>query len=576
MHVSCLVTAPNPGNHRFRVTVTLPAAARTLVFPSWAPGSYLLREFVRNVRDLHAHTTDGTPVRVEKLARNRIRLHAPEGADVVLTYEVYAHEKSVRTPFLDAELAFFLPSNLLFHPEDAPDADYALAVDVPDGHVAVCPVAEAVCGPGRARFAFADVDTMHDSFVAIGPFQHTSFEVHGIAHHHWIEPGHDGDLARMNDDLRALVVTAGRMFGDTLPYPRYDFVTLLMARGHGGLEHKDGCVLLRPRTSLSAPKEYEEFVTLAAHEHFHAWNVKRIHPDTLGPRFDYAREHYTRDLWWLEGGTVYYEERITYRAGKVDAARHLARLADLVQRVLDSPGARHQPLEESSFDAWIKLYRPGEDSPNSTLSYYVKGAVVCLGLDLELRHRSGGRVSLDDVVSLLWSRWAQHGRPYPERALRDLVAELVPGDADLLRWFDAHVRGTEPVHVADALDHVGIDLVRAPARSGSALGIEANERMVVDLVREDGPAAGVLSPGDEILAVNGFRTTQPSALAERMTTWAPGTHVVVTLTRDGRVRTAELVTAAPRAGDVQLVMRPSVDPARQALRDAWLARTLPA
>ncbi len=575
MQVHVLVRSNVPGTHRYQVEITVPAEVRTLVFPSWAPGSYLLREFARNLRDIDARTQDGQPVTVRKLERNRFALDTtalPDATPVIVRYEVYAREKSVRTPYLDEDLQFFLTSNLVMHPEGVAGASFVLEVDVPAGHTAVCPVAEAVPGPARARFAFPDVDTMHDSFVAVGPFEHTSFEVHGIAHHHWIEPGHDGNLQKKNEDLEALVRTASKLFDNTLPYSRYDFVTLLSARGHGGLEHKDGCVLLRPRTSFRVPKDYEEFVTLAAHEHFHAWNVKRIHPDTLGPTFDYAREHYTRELWWLEGGTVFYEERISYRARAVSEKRHLERLAELAQRVLDSRGARHQSLEDSSFDAWIKLYRPGEDSANSTLSYYIKGAVVCIALDLELLYRTGGAIGLDDVLRTLWSRWGQHGVGYPEGGIRGLLAEFVPGDAELLRWFDAHVRGTEPVHLARALDRVGVDLVRAPAREGSALGVEVSDRMVVDSVREDGPAAGQLSPGDEVLGIGAFRVSSSSALGDRMRTTPPGTRLAVTFARDGLLRTRDVVTAAPLPGDVSLVPRGNVDPSTLALRTAWLAR----
>ena len=575
MQVHILVHSHAPGTHRYTVELTLPAAVRTLVFPSWAPGSYLLREFARNLRDVDARTHDGQPVAVRKLERNRFALDTvgvPDDAPVIVRYEVYAREKSVRTPYLDEDLSFFLTSNLVMHPEGVKDVTFVLEVDVPAGHTAVCPVAEAVAGPARARFAFPDVDTLHDSFVAVGAFEHTSFEVHGIVHHHWIEPGHDGDLGKMNADLEAVVRTASKLFDNTLPYPRYDFVTLLCARGHGGLEHKDGCVLLRPRTSFRVPKDYEEFVTLAAHEHFHAWNVKRIHPDTLGPTFDYAREHYTRELWWLEGGTVFYEERISYRAGAVSEKRHLERLAELAQRVLDSRGARHQSLEDSSFDAWIKLYRPGEDSANSTLSYYIKGAVVCIGLDIELLHRTGGAIGLDDVLRALWSRWGRLGVGYPEGGIRGLLAEMVPGDAELLRWFDAHVRGTEPVHLARALDLVGVDLVRAPAREGSALGVEVSDRMHVDSVREDGPAAGHLSPGDELLGIGRFRLSSSSALGDRLRATPPGTRLTVTFARDGLLRTRDVVTGSTLEGDVSLVPRATIDAQTRVLREAWLAR----
>jgi predicted metalloprotease with PDZ domain len=572
MTVRYVVTAPSPATHRFHVCAEFPAHCQDLVFPSWAPGSYLMREFARNVRDISARAPDGTPVTVERRTRNA--WHVATSGPFVLTYQVYAREKSVRTPFCDEDLQFFLPSNLLAFPRHQRDVGFTIEVDVPAGHTAVCPAGPAVTGPGRAAWTFVDVDAMNDAPISIGPFQHTSFDACGVEHHHWIEPGHDGDLERMNTDLRRVVEATAQLFGGALPYPRYDFVTLLMGRGHGGLEHKDGCILLRPRSSFAQPRDYEEFVTLAAHEHFHAWNVKRIHPDTLGPRFEYGEEHYTRDLWWLEGGTVYYEERIAYRAGLVDEPRHLARLAELGQRYQDTGGRRWQSLEDSSFDAWIKLYRPGEDSPNSNISYYLKGAVVLWAMDLELLHRTGGERGVDHLLRGLWERWGRHGRGFPERvALRRLAAEIAGDDGVWTRWYDAHVCGTDDIALAQALDRAGCDWVRAPSRPGSALGVEVSERMVVETVREDGPCAEALTPGDELLTVNDQRVATSGALGERLRALPPGSELNLVLSRDGRIRTRRVVSAAPPPGEARIVLRDACDAARLRVRSAWLSRS---
>lgn len=573
MPVHYRLVAPHPDTHRLQVTATFPGGATTLIFPSWAPGSYLMREFARNARNFSAATPDGRPVTLERVSRNTWRVAEP--GPFVVRYEVYCHEKSVRTPYLDAELAFFLPSNVLLYDPDRRTEAHTIEIDVPAGQVGVCALGAEVVGPARARWDAPDVDAMMDAPISIAAFQHTTFDVDGVPHHHWIEPGHNGDLGKMNEDLRRVVAAAQATVGGPLPYPRYDFVTLLANKGHGGLEHKGCSVLLRPRLSLKDPKEYEEFITLAAHEHFHAWNVKRIHPDTLGPTFDYDREHYTRDLWWLEGGTVYYEERVTWRAGLVDRKRHLERLAEHHTRLLDVQGRHHQPLEESSFDAWVKLYRPGEDSTNSTVSYYLKGAVVIWAMDLELLHLTGGRAGVDAILRTLWERWGRHGRGYPEGGtLRTVAEELLVDlpEADRVgfgRWWDEHIVGTAPVRLAEALDHAGYDLVPGPVKPGGWLGLKLDGRLLVEQVRADGPAAGILSPGDELVALDDVRLGN-GALADRLRDAPPGTPLRVLLARDGRMMERTVTTAATPPSEWTITPRATVDPARATVRAAWI------
>ncbi len=567
MSVHYRVRLADRAGHRFSVEVSLPGGVGAVNFPSWAPGSYLMREFARHVRDIHAHC-DGTAVAVRRLSRNRWEVAGP----CTLHYEVYAREKSVRTGFLDENLAFFLPSNVLVYVDG--QGQSSLTVEVPGGHVALCPLgpvhsaANLSPEPTEVTFEAGSLDELMDSPVAIGRFDGHHFDAGGVLHEHWILPGHNGDLARMARDLRSIVLAASAIFGDGLPYPHYQFVTLHQRAGHGGLEHKNNSILLRPRLGFADARGYEEFLTLAAHEHFHAWNVKRIHPEELGPHFDYANEHYTRELWWLEGGTVYYEERIVLLAGVVTPDRHLERLADLVHRLRAQPGRRHQSLEDSSFDAWIKLYRPSEDAVNSTISYYLKGAVVLLCLDLELRHRTEGARSLDDLIRALWEGWGRHGRGFPPGTIERLVGELAGGGGDFSRWYAAHVRGTDEVDVERALDHAGLSLVAVDGKPGGWLGVELSG-LTIAAVREDGPAAGVLSPGDEVIALDGERM-DPAGLSERLRDLTPGTAVKVTYTRDGRLLDGPLCVGATPPGELKIVRREHTSEARATVLRGWL------
>lgn len=569
------VSTHDAGRHRFHVRVELPAGVTRVTFPSWAPGSYLMREFARNVRDIHAHHL-GAPVLVRRASRNHWDVAGP----CTLEYDVYAREKSVRTPFLDESLAFFLPSNLLVFAD--PMAPCVLTVDVPEGQIAVCPLGDAVAGPAVARWTAADVDQLNDSPVAIGPFEHVRFTVLGVPHHHYIEPNHNGDVQKMAADLEKIVLAAAALFGNKLPYPRYDFVTLHQKNGHGGLEHKDGSVLLHNRLGFADPKGYEEFVTLAAHEHFHAWNVKRLHPETLGPRFQYDREHYTRALWWLEGGTVYYEERVSYRAGLVSQERHLERLAELATRLVNTPGQHHQSLEDSSFDAWIKLYRPSEDSNNSGVSYYLKGAVVLWAMDLELLHRTDGRVCLDDLLRALWDAWGALGVGFPEDAIEVTARSLMAADAakngtevagDWSRWYAKHIRGTDHPDIAVALDHAGFDIVAAPPKNALWLGVELSGANV-SAVREGGPCEGILTPGDELIAFDGERF-DAAGLGDRLRDLPVGVPITVTLSRDGRMLHRSIPPAAAPPGDLKIIERANSETRRTRVRAAWLGQPQP-
>jgi predicted metalloprotease with PDZ domain len=556
--------------HRFEVRIDLPAGHGELTFPAWAPGSYLMREFAKNVRNISAHLPDGTPLTVHRPTRNHWRVDT-EGP-WTLRYQLYAREKSVRTPFLDGDLAFFVPTNLLPFARDHRDTPVVLEIDVPAGHTGVCPLGEPVAGPAIASWRADDIDIFYDSPVAIGPFEYRRVEVRGVAHHHYIEPGHDGDVDRMATDLGKIVVAAADLMGGEFPYSAYTFISLLTRDGHGGLEHLDSSVLLRPRRGFRNSKGYEEFLTLAAHEHFHAWNVKRIRPDTLSAPFAYDRENHSRNLWWLEGGTVYYEERIVLRAGLVTESRYYERLADLVRRLDRSPGRRHQPLEESSWDAWTKLYRPGEDSLNSGISYYLKGAVVCLALDLEMLRRSKGAAGTDQLLALLWQRYASKGLPFPEEGtIEALAAELVGGGGDWARWWDRHIRGSAEVELAEALEHVGLSLVRGARANGSYLGIEVSgaERIQLTAVREDGPAWGLLSPGDELLAIGGERILA-SELSSRLADTPPHSVLRLLISRDARILERSLRTGLAPEGELKIVPREGADDQQLALRYRWL------
>ncbi len=363
------------------------------------------------------------------------------------------------------------------------------------------------------------------------------------------------------------------MYG-TLPFSRYIFFNLIV-EGTGGLEHKNSCVLMASRYAYRKRSAYIDWLGLASHEFFHVWNVKRSRPVALGP-FDYENENYTRSLWVAEGITNYYTDLMPRRAGLTSDKEFLGEFSKLIDTLQNTPGRALHSLEESSFDAWIKLYRQDENTANSTISYYVKGAVVAWLLDVEIRRITGGKLSLDDLMRLLFMRHAGE-RGYTEEDVERAAAEVA--GVPLNAFFDACIRGTGELDYAGVLEWLGLRF--KPVEAGGEdtprvwLGLETradNGRLLVKSVRRDGPAreAGI-NADDEILAVGGYRVTAAN-LNERLQQYEPGERVEVMLARRDAVRVTPM-TLAPHPGSPwKLEADPGATTEAAARREAWLGR----
>jgi predicted metalloprotease with PDZ domain len=451
------------------------------------------------------------------------------------------------------------------------------------------------------RFEAADYDELVDSPLEIGEHRRVEWEQDGIPHAFaiWGRGGYEPE--RLVADTRRIVDVAAGMFGG-LPYERYLFILHLFPGGRGGLEHKASCALQAERWAFDG-EAYEQLLALIAHEFFHVWNAKRIRPAALGP-FDYTAENYTRDLWVVEGLTTYYTDLIVRRAGLLSEEKYLARLADMIERLERSPGRRHQSLAESSFDTWIRFYRPDENSGNSQISYYHKGALVGLLLDLEIRRATEGRRSLDDVMRILWERYGRADVGYPEGGVEEVAAEVA--GVDLAWLFDAYVRGVDELDYSRALDAVGLELnkdagratsdrtdpdasqargcangaekVPDAARVEARLGVRMREeagRLAVASVRADGPgrAAG-LDARDEIVALDGLRVGSVAEMAARLGGMKEGARVEVALFRRDELVRVEVAVGAEAAGKWRLVPVEGAEAESVGLRTAWLAEAL--
>jgi predicted metalloprotease with PDZ domain len=598
-----------PHSHLYEVEAvfdSVPAGEHVLRMAAWTPGSYLVREYARHVQDLACEAA-GAPLAVTKLdkAAWRVTLAAP--ATLRARYRVYAFELTVRTSHLDGTHGFFNGAPTFVYLDGRQAEPLTLDVLLPDDWRATTSLTpDGPQQPGRARFVARSFDELVDSPVECGRHELCGFEVAdpvtgGLRPHRlaiWGRPTVDRD--RLLTDVRKIVESAAALFGE-LPYPDYTFLLLCAPGSRGGLEHSASATLLASPFSFSG-KAYVDFLELVAHEHFHAWNVKRIHPDALGP-FDYTREAYTRSLWVMEGVTSYYDRLLVRRSGLEAPKSYLERIAEDVSKLLQTPGRARQSIEESSFDAWIKLYRPDENSVNSTVSYYLKGGLVTLALDLTIRVRSNGARSFDDVLRHLWARYGREGRGFRDADVQ-AEAEAATG-VSLGDCFDKWVRGREEIDLAGALRPFGLELKAelpkdkdrdrdrdrpdkekdkdrdkdassdvAPAWLGAGTRTEGGRTWVSHVL--DGGAAwrSGLYAGDEILALDGFRVDDKS-LRDRIDERKPGEVARLTVFRRDELVEVEVKLSARPRDRISIVPRKDATPEEKARYKAWLAADFP-
>jgi predicted metalloprotease with PDZ domain len=560
---------PRSGQHQGELPATL-----LLFMPVWTPGSYLVREYARHVEGF----TVEAPATAVKVRKNAWRVERRGAGTVVVRYRVYANELSVRTSHIDDTHAFLVGAGLFLGVEGQEASPSRVVLDVPAEWHAVTSLEPHVSG----GFTAPHLDALVDSPIEVGVHREERFEVLGKPHRYVIWPAptiSDADARRLVEDTKTILEAEAALFGGTLPYDRYDFLLHLSARGRGGLEHRACSALLAPPSSFSSRDGYLDLLSLVAHEAFHAWNVKRIRPAGLAP-YRYGEECYTRLLWWFEGATSYYDWRLLARAGISTVEEYLDHVAAEISQLEQTPGRLVHALEETSFDAWIKLYRPDENSLNSTVSYYRKGELVCLLLDLELAARTGGQVTLDRVLAYLWEEHGVRERPVPEDAMQGIferVAGVPLGDV-----FDAWVRRPGELDFGAALGRVGLGVERSSARTDApacSLGVrvraEGGRAIVAAVSRRSAAWRAGVDPGDEIVGVGGQRidgTNVEGALRGR----TAGESVEVVVAREGRLVTRVATLDAARLDRVKLVALPGALPAARAAFEAWLGRSHPA
>ena len=528
--ISFTVAMSRPHTHLFDIDVAIKRSANgpqeeLLVMPVWTPGSYLIREFERNVQDFAAADAAGQPLKWEKTNKNTWRVFTNGAREWHATYRVYANELSVRTSELNSDHAFWNNANLLMYLPDSLKSPSTVRVLAPDVWK-VATSLPAVLGQ-KNTFRAESFDVLYDSPFEASNFKTIVFNVKSVPHRIVIDGVGNYDPERMRRDVQKIVETQVELMGGEIPYRDYTFFLHLRANTGGGLEHLNSAALGYPRfgfrihsgdrATSSAPnttetpeRDYRGFLSLVSHEFFHLWNVKRIRPDALGP-FDYTQENYTKVLWVAEGITDYYADLVLRRAGLISESEFLSATARSIQNLQNTPGRLVQSAEESSYDAWIKYYRQDENSVNSQISYYDKGALLGLLLDLEIRKRSAGAKSLDDVMRYLYAEFFKKDRNYGPADFQK-ASELMAG-ASLEEFFSKYVRGKDELDYNGALGAAGLRLETSAAADAKmyfgADVAQEDDRLIVRRVYAGSPAYDSgLNAGDQIVAMDNMRVTR--------------------------------------------------------------------
>jgi predicted metalloprotease with PDZ domain len=569
--------------HLFDVTLAVAAPSpegQVFALPAWIPGSYMIREFARNIVRIRAES-GGAPVALAKLDKHTWQA-APVAGPLTLHYEVYAWDLSVRAAHLDQSHGFFNGTSVFLRVFGQEATPHQVDIQRPvDPAASNWRVATTLPELGAKRYGFGtylagDYDELIDHPVEMGDFALATFKAHGIQHDIVVTGRVPNlDMERLQQDLKAICETQIAFFeqkSKKAPMERYVFLTMAVGDGYGGLEHRASTALICSRNDLpttAAPRTaergegYVTFLGLCSHEYFHTWNVKRIKPSVFAP-YDLQVENYTPLLWLFEGFTSYYDDLMLVRSGIISEAAYFKLLAKTVGSVLRGSGRTKQSVAESSFDAWSKYYRQDENAPNAIISYYTKGSLVGLAFDLTIRAKTGGAKSLDDVMLALWERF---GRDFYNGGLRGVTEQEVEAIFDevsgvrLKSIFERYIRGTEDIPLAKLYAPFGVKVMEE-RKSGkpsldAGIGRDAGGAKLTQ-VHEGGAAhqAG-LSAGDVLIAIDGLRVNgNPSNLDQLLARYRVGDTVPVHAFRRDELMRFELTLQGCRVPCVQIAVAP--------------------
>lgn len=594
------ITPVNPGAHLFEVVLTIAEpdpAGQEIAIPAWIPGSYMIRDYAKHVVSIKAEA-DGEAVELLALDKSRWQA-APVATRLIITAEIFAFDPSVRGAHLDTTHAYFNGPCVFAAVVGQEDRECIVDICPPpapvgkDWRVATSMQREGAEVYGFGTYKASNYDELIDHPVEIGDLQIGEFAARGIPHAIAIRGNARVDMARLCHDLETVCSQHLEFLGAPAGFDRYLFLLHVVNDGYGGLEHRWSSSLVCARSDLpkrgdaTVSSGYRRFLGLCSHEYFHLWNVKRLRPAAFIP-FDLQNETYTGLMWVFEGITSYYDDLALVRSGLITPESYLELLGQNITRIQRTQGRFRQSVEESSFYAWTKFYKQDANASNAIISYYAKGALVALALDLQLRHGTDGKVTLDDVLQECWQRYAVPDVGMPERGLESVAAEL--SGMELGDFFERYVRGTADLPIAALLKEVGVALHWRAAEGGSDAGgkapagkqalswlgaklVDAAGSSVFRIVHAGSPAekAGI-APDDEAVAFDHVRLTA-SNLDQHLREHLPGDQVAVTVYRRDELLELKVKLEAAPEDTAYLTFDNDIADSVQTTRRSWLGQS---
>lgn len=586
------VVPADPRGHLFEVTCTLTGAnplGQVFHLPSWIRGSYLVRDFAKHVQGLQVRDARGA-LAITRLDKRTFRC-APAKGVLTAQYQVYAFDDSVRKAYLDTSRGFFNGSSLFYCPAGFENAPFVIELQRPTDdlcrhwRVATTLEPRKISMDGFGTYRADDYETLIDHPVEMGDHERLDFDVDGIPHALVLSGMYELDRVRVTRDLAKICHVERELFKQEPQLDQYLFLTRVTGNGYGGLEHRSSTALICSRGDLpqegesKLSKGYRGFLGLCSHEYFHLWNVKRITAQSFLDS-SLVSEAYTRDLWHYEGLTSYYDDLFLRRAGILDAGSYLDLLAENATRLQRTPGRSLHTLADASFEAWIKYYQPDENSPNATVSYYVKGGLAALCLDLTLRLKC--KITLDTVMRELWKRYGARNIGVPEGSLEALAQEL--SGLKLKPFFDRVLRSTAELPLAELLAEFGVEAQQRvavsesdnggrvsgePPRAYVGLKLRAGETRVAQVLGGSPAAQADLSANDQLVALDGLRITA-TGWAAQSGRLQPGQEYAVQLFRGDELLTRTLKPAKPPLDTWTFSLKTKTSSARLKRRKHWL------
>jgi predicted metalloprotease with PDZ domain len=565
--ISYTVSFPEAQAHYVDVEMNITGLAQPSLevkMPVWAPGSYLVREFAKNIESLSANTK-GKEITALKINKNTWKINTAGLTSVTIKYKVYAFELSVRTSFIDVSHAFLSSTGIFLFPKGMLAQPSTITIKPYKDWNKVSTSLEMVNGDVFTRTA-PNYDILYDSPLEIGTQDVFDFDVDGTHYEVAMYGGGNYDKERLKVDMAKIIREEAAVYAEN-PNKHYTFIVHNKQRNGGGLEHLSSTVLGASRDQYGNERGYHGFLGLVAHEHFHLWNVKRLRPIALGP-FDYDNENYTTNLWIAEGFTAYYQNMILRYAGLSTPEGYLGDMASDINTVENQPGTKVQPLSESSFDAWIKSYRPNENSYNTGISYYDKGAVIGMLLDLEIINNSNGKYSLNDVMKYMYNTYYKtKKRGYTDAEFKAGFEKFAGKNLD--DFYAKYINGLAAIKYDKYLGYAGYKLTDDLAASNDpTLGVFFNQRNIITTVVRGGAGwVDGLNVNDQITNIDDTPVTDLNAVIKGKKV---GDKIVVTVSRDGQSFKIPVTLKRNDNVNYKITEVPNATPQQLAVRKKWL------